>query len=76
MPFLMPTSFFVSMVLLNLCKPPYFLKTEVTFIVLDKSLPNTPNVETRGGAMAGDVNVFISRTRFFVYEWNASSPVE
>lgn len=31
---------------------------KLTFILLDKSLPDTPGVSTTGGAMAGDVNVF------------------
>eukprot|EP00455_Lapot_gusevi_P055156 TRINITY_DN8951_c0_g1_i1.p1 TRINITY_DN8951_c0_g1~~TRINITY_DN8951_c0_g1_i1.p1 ORF type:complete len:203 (+),score=50.38 TRINITY_DN8951_c0_g1_i1:81-689(+) len=31
-----------------------------TFIVLDRSLPDTPDVCTTGGAMAGDVNLFFN----------------
>lgn len=31
---------------------------KLTFIVLDRSLPDTPGTGTHGGAMAGDVNLF------------------
>ena len=44
---------------LNIC-----VVSELTFIILDKSLPDTPSVYPTGGAMAGDVNLFISRERF------------
>jgi len=34
-----------------------------TFIILDRSLPDTPNIETKGGAMAGDVNLFLNQEK-------------
>lgn len=33
-------------------------RTELTFIILDKSLPDTPGTGNHGGQMAGDVNLF------------------
>ncbi|KXZ56741.1 hypothetical protein GPECTOR_1g668 [Gonium pectorale] len=33
---------------------------KLTFIVLDRSLPDTPGTGSHGGAMAGDVNLFFT----------------
>lgn len=34
--------------------------SECTFIILDKTLPADPELSTRGGGMAGDVNLFFN----------------
>jgi RimJ/RimL family protein N-acetyltransferase len=34
--------------------------TELTFIILDRSRPDSPNISTKGGAMVGDVNLFFN----------------
>ena len=31
-----------------------------TFILLDKALPDSPGTGSHGGAMAGDVNIFLN----------------
>jgi RimJ/RimL family protein N-acetyltransferase len=35
-------------------------KDKCTFIILDKSTPDTPGVSPQGGAMAGDTNIFLN----------------